>query len=172
MHYIWSKKIDELLLYFILFKEVGMSSFLDSYSHKTQQIKKYMSIVNFGDNTIDSEQIRSYYKKDFQKSFSLHLNADSHEIADTCVYMLVSNSYYGEFTTCFLDNRNSIDLDDHTELNSIVHNDSKEVLLCGFVDFPIILNCYREYESIKKIDEKLKKMDSMQKELDNLKLII
>ena len=51
---------------------------------------KYMSIVNFWDNIIDSEQIRSYYKKDFQKRFSLHLNADSHEIADTCVYMLVS----------------------------------------------------------------------------------
>ena len=135
------KKIDELLLYFILFKEVGMSSFLDSYSHKTQQIKKYMSIVNFWDNIIDSEQIRSYYKKDFQKRFSLLLNADSHEIADIFVYMLVSNSYYGEFTTRFLDNRNGLNLDDNTELNSIVHNDSKEVLLCGFVDFPIILNC-------------------------------
>ena len=165
-------KINKLPQYFNLFIEVGMSSFLDSYRHKTQQIKKYMSIINFGDNIIDNEQIRSYYKKDFQKRFSLHLNADSHEIADTFVYMLVSNSYYGEFTTRFLDNRNGLKLDDNSELNSIVPKDSKEVLLCGFVDFPKILNCYREYESIKKIDEKLKKMDSMQKELDNLKWIV
>ena len=88
-------KINKLPQYFNLFIEVGMSSFSDSYSHKTQQIKKYMSIVNFADNIIDNEQIRGYYKEDFQKRFSLHLNANSHEIADTAVYMLVSNSTYG-----------------------------------------------------------------------------
>ena len=166
------KKINELPQYFNLYIEVGMSSFHDSYNHKTQQIKKYMSIVNFAENIIENEQIRNYYKKDFQERFSLHLNANSHEIADTAVYMLVSNSDYGEFTTRFLDNRHSLNLEDNVQLNSIIPKDSKEVLLCGFVDFPKILNCYREYEAIQKIDDKLKKMDSMQKELDNLKLFI
>ena len=166
------KKINELPQYFNLYIEVGMSSFHDSYNHKTQQIKKYMSIVNFAENIIENEQIRDYYKKDFQERFSLHLNANSHEIADTAVYMLVSNSDYGEFTTRFLDNRHSLNLEDNVQLNSIIPKDSKEVLLCGFVDFPKILNCYREYEAIQKIDDKLKKMDSMQKELDNLKLFI
>ena len=102
----------------------------------------------------------------------MHLNAEAHEIADTAVFMLITNSSYGEFTHRFLDNRNSLNLSDNVELNSIISKSSKEVLLCGFVDFPRILNCYRNYELIKKIDEQLKKMDSMQKELDDLKLFI
>ena len=141
-----------------------------------------MSIVNFSENIIDDEKIRDIYKKNFQKRFSLHLNAKDHEIADIAIYILISNNSYGEFTFRFLDDRKSLNLAENKELNSIVPKTSKEVLLCGFVDFPKILNCYREYEAIQKIDEQLnqmnsmkkelKKMDNMKKELDELKLLI
>ena len=40
----------------------------------------------------------------------------------------------------------SFNLVENEELNSIVPTTSKEVLLCGFVDFPKIVNYYREYE--------------------------
>ena len=61
------KIINNLSQHFNLFIEVGMSSFVDSYRHKTQQIKKYILIVNFSENIIDDEKIRDIYMKDFQK---------------------------------------------------------------------------------------------------------
>ena len=131
-----------------------------------------MAVVNFAENIIDNEEIRCIYKKDFQSRFSLHLNKEEHEIADKAVYMLITNSDYGEFTRRFLDDRNSLNIRNNEEYNSIIPTSSKEVLLFAFVDFIQILNCYRQYESIKRIDDKLKKMDSMQKELDDLKLLI
>ena len=179
----YSKKVDKCILYeeerisklpqyFNLYIEVGLSTFYDYYKHKIQQIKKYMAIVNFAENIIDNEEIRCIYKKDFQSRFSLHLNKEEHEIADKAVYMLITNSDYGEFTRRFLDDRNSLNIRNNEEYNSIIPTSSKEVLLFAFVDFIKILNCYRQYESIKRIDDQLKKMDSIQKELKEMDSIL
>ena len=179
----YSKKVDKCILYeeerisklpqyFNLYIEVGLSTFYDYYKHKIQQIKKYMAIVNFAENIIDNEEIRCIYKKDFQSRFSLHLNKEEHEIADKAVYMLITNSDYGEFTRRFLDDRNSLNIRNNEEYNSVIPTSSKEVLLFAFVDFLQILNCYRQYESIKRIDDQLKKMDSIQKELKEMDSIL
>ena len=129
-------KIKQLPPYFNLFIEVGINSFeTSSYLHKIKQIKKYISILNFADNIIEDETVREIYKNDFQKRYNLNLNANKHAIADKSVYMLVANRSYGEFTSRFLDNRNSLNINNNDELNYIIPKTSKEILLCGFVDF-------------------------------------
>ena len=106
-------KIKNLPKYFILFIEVGISSFTSTYQLKTQQIHKYIVILNFANNIIEDKKIRGIYLKDFQKRFSLNLNKNEHEIADTFVFMLVANKSYGEFTALFLDNRVSLNLNNN-----------------------------------------------------------
>ena len=67
-----------------------------NFKHKSKQIQKYISIVNFGNNIIENEDIRDFYKKDFQLRYSLDLNLaqSNNKIADTSIFMLVSNTDY------------------------------------------------------------------------------
>ena len=175
------EKIKQLPPYFNLFIEVGINSFENtSYMHKIKQINKYISILNFADNIIENKTVREYYKNDFIKRYNLNLNANDHKIADKSVYMLVANKSYGEFTSRFLDNRNSLNINKNDELNSIISKTSKEILLCGFVDFPKIINNYKNNELLvkqieeqkKEIDEQKEKMQRMESELDYLKSLI
>ena len=112
------------------------------------------------------------YEEERISKLPQHLNKEEHEIADKAVYMLITNSDYGEFTRRFLDDRNSLNIRNNEEYNSVIPTSSKEVLLFAFVDFLQILNCYRQYESIKRIDDQLKKMDSIQKELKEMDSIL
>ena len=166
-------KIKKLPKYFHLFIEVFFNTFSSSYKYRLKQIQKYIEILNFGNNIIENEKIRDIYKKDFQFRYSLNLNMPNQKVAETSIFMLIFNSFYDEYTYRFLDNRNSLNLNNDSELNSILPKNSKEVLLCGFVYFPNILRCYRENELIKEIDkmgEELKKMDKIKKEINELYL--
>ena len=165
-------KIKALSEYFHLFIEVGISSFDATYKHKIQQIRKYISIVNFAKNIIEDDEIRTIYKNNFKERFNLNLNSNNSQIADTVVFMLISNNSYGEFTRRFLDNRNSLNLENNDELNSIAPKTSEDILLCGFVDFPKVINAYQKNELLKEIKEQKNKMDEMKKELDYLKFYI
>ena len=158
-------KINNLPKYFNLFIEVGISSFNSTYQHKTQQIHKYIALLNFANNIIEDEKIRGIYIKDFQNRFSLNLNKNEHEIADTSVFMLVSNNSYGEFTYRFIDNRGLLNLSNNNELQNIIPKTSKEILLCAFVDFPKIMNGYQKDELIKVINNQNMEMTQMKAQL-------
>ena len=172
-------KIKNLPQYFNLFIEVGISSFISTYKHKTQQIRKYIAILNFANNIIEDKIIREIYEKDFKHRFYLDLNTNKGKKADISVFMLIGNNSYGEFTSRFLDNRKSLFLNNNNELNSIISKDSKEILLCGFVDFPKIINCFHkdkllndQKKEIANLKERLKEMDKMKEELERMKLYI
>ena len=66
--------------------------------------------MNFAKNIIEDDEIRKIYKDNFKERFNLNLNSNNSQIADTVVFMLISNNSYGEFTRRFLDNRNSLNL--------------------------------------------------------------
>ena len=146
-------KIKGLPEYFHIFIEVGLNSFQATYKHKSKQIQKYISILNFGKNIIDNENIRKIYEKDFQIRYSLNLNSSNKKISDTSIFMLVFNSDYGEFTSRFLDNRKR----NKSELNSLVPKKSKEILLCCFVDFGKTINSFSF--KIFELSKKIKKND-------------
>ena len=96
-------KITELPDKFHLFVEVGLDVYKNEFRSKSRQIYKYISILNI-ENLIDNKRIKSIYHKNFQERYGLNFNTKQN-IADTNVYMLISNSSYEEFKKRFLDNK-------------------------------------------------------------------
>ena len=149
---------------FHLFIEVGLSSFDNNMSYKAKQINKYISVLNL-ESAINNDKIKMIYRNDFQKRYSLHLNSEKNKIANTYIYMLISNSDLGTFTSRFLDKK-TYKKDNNYEFNKILPKESKEILFCGFVDFEKNLNSSISLEI--KIDEHEKKIEKLNKEVERL----
>ena len=149
---------------FHLFIEVGLSSFDNNMSYKSKQINKYISVLNL-ESAINNDKIKMIYRNDFQKRYSLHLNSEKNKIANTYIYMLISNSDLGTFTSRFLDKK-TYKKDNNYEFNKILPKESKEILFCGFVDFEKNLNSSISLKI--KIDEHEKKIEKLNKEVERL----
>ena len=149
---------------FHLFIEVGLSSFDNNMSYKAKQINKYISVLNL-ESAINNDKIKMIYRNDFQNRYSLHLNSEKNKIANTYIYMLISNSDLGTFTSRFLDKK-TYKKDNNYEFNKILPKESKEILFCGFVDFEKNLNSSISLEI--KIDEHEKKIEKLNKEVERL----
>ena len=131
-------KITELPDKFHLFIEVGLDVYKNEFRSKSRQIYKYISILNI-ENLIDNKSIKSIYHKNFQERYGLNFNTKQN-IADTNVYMLISNSSYEEFKKRFLDNKEFKKEKDFDIFNEILPKDSKDFLFCGYVYFQKLFN--------------------------------
>ena len=131
-------KITELPDKFHLFIEVGLDVYKNEFRSKSRQIYKYISILNI-ENLIDNKSIKSIYHKNFQDRYGLNFNTKQN-IADTNVYMLISNSSYEEFKKRFLDNKEFKKEKDFDIFNEILPKDSKDFLFCGYVYFQKLFN--------------------------------
>ena len=131
-------KITELPDKFHLFIEVGLDVYKNEFRSKSRQIYKYISILNI-ENLIDNKRIKSIYHKNFQDRYGLNFNTKQN-IADTNVYMLISNSSYEEFKKRFLDNKEFKKEKDFDIFNEILQKDSKDFLFCGYVYFQKLFN--------------------------------
>ena len=149
---------------FHLFIEVGLSSFDNNMSYKSKQINKYISVLNL-ESAINNDKIKMIYRNDFQNRYSLYLNSEKNKIANTYIYMLISNSDLGTFTSRFLDKK-TYKKDNNYQFNNILPKESKEILFCGFVDFEKNLNSSISLEI--KIDEHEKKIEKLNKEVERL----
>ena len=152
-------KITELPDKFHLFIEVGLDVYKNEFRSKSRQIYKYISILNI-ENLIDNKSIKSIYHKNFQERYGLNFNTKQN-IADTNVYMLISNSSYEEFKKRFLDNKEFKKEKDFDIFNEILPKDSKDFLFCGYVYFQKLfnenINDKIEHEQNKKMIEDLNK---------------
>jgi len=161
-------KIKKFPNKFNLFIEVGLNSFLSHFMNKAKQINKYISFINFP-NIIDNKEIKDIYLYDFRQRFGLFLNSPkNNEYSEVSVYILISDSDYGEFTYRFLDNKN-FKFENEPGFYTIVPKESKEVLLCGFVEFSkyikinSVLN-WNNNSQEEKFEKRIKKVQENQKE--------
>jgi hypothetical protein len=131
--------------------EVGLNAFADqTINNKIKQIQKYIFIFNFI-NIINDNGIREKYMKNFIKKHSLNQNLKKNEeISNKFIYLIISNSEYGQFTRVFFDKKqfknneeNNLlnnNLLNNNLLNNILKKNSKELILFGFVNFEQNLN--------------------------------
>ncbi len=131
--------------------EVGLNAFADqTINNKIKQIQKYIFIFNFI-NIINDNGIREQYMKNFIKKHSLNQNLKKNEeISNKFIYLIISNSEYGQFTRVFFDKKqfknneeNNLlnnNLLNNNLLNNILKKNSKELILFGFVNFEQNLN--------------------------------
>ena len=157
-------KITELPDKFHLFIEVGLDVYKNEFRSKSRQIYKYISILNI-ENLIDNQSIKSIYHKNFQDRYGLNFNTKQN-IADTNVYMLISNSSYEEFKKRFLDNKEFKKEKDFDIFNGILQKDSKDFLFCGYV---YLQKLFIESIDNKKENELIKKMiEDLNKKMNHL----
>lgn len=126
--------------------EVGLNAFADqTINNKIKQIQKYIFIFNFI-NIINDNGIREQYMKNFIKKHSLNQNLKKNEeISNKFIYLIISNSEYGQFTRVFFDkkqfkNNEENNLLNNNLLNNILKKNLKELILFGFVNFEQNLN--------------------------------
>ena len=157
-------KITELPDKFHLFIEVGLDVYKNEFRSKSRQIYKYISILNI-ENLIDNQSIKSIYHKNFQDRYGLNFNTKQN-IADTNVYMLISNSSYEEFKKRFLDNKEFKKEKDFDIFNGILQKDSKDFLFCSYV---YLQKLFIESIDNKKENELIKKMiEDLNKKMNHL----
>ena len=136
------KKLADLPELFHLFIEVGLNIYDKEIKYKAKQINKYISVLNLK-NVISDEKIKKIYEEDIIKRLKLNSNSKDDKKANNIVYMLISNSEYGTFTSRFLDKKNyKLDYESD-EFKKLLPKDSKEFLFCGYVDFDRGINSDR-----------------------------
>lgn len=136
------KKLADLPELFHLFIEVGLNIYDKEIKYKAKQINKYISVLNLK-NVISDEKIKKIYEEDIIKRLKLNSNSKDDKKANNIVYMLISNSEYGTFTSRFLDKKNyKLDYESD-EFKKLLPKDSKEFLFCGYVDFDKGINSDR-----------------------------
>ena len=136
------KKLADLPELFHLFIEVGLNIYDKEIKYKAKQINKYISVLNLK-NVISDEKIKKIYEEDIIKRLKLNSNSKDEKKANNIVYMLISNSEYGTFTSRFLDKKNyKLDYESD-EFKKLLPKDSKEFLFCGYVDFDKGINSDR-----------------------------
>ena len=130
-----------------------------------------------------NDSIKKKYIDDFEKRLLLHLNLKNGNIAQTYVYMVISNSDFSSFTIRFLDNK-SYQKDYNDEFENICSIAPDEFICCGYVNFEKKLNS-NEFlkkkledqdkkieEQDKKIEEQNKKLEEQNKKLEKLKKVV
>ena len=158
---------------FNLFAEVGLNVFNNEYKKKKEQIKKYNYILNFG-KIIQDTEIYKKYKKEFDNEYYYEKNIDVDIFPDECVYLIVSNSTYAEFTHRFLDYKNYKDDKKEKkmgELNDLLlPKDSNSNIYCAFINFDngINMSLIEKFESEKKIKELESNNKKMGKKIEKL----
>ena len=161
--------------------EVGLNAFADqTINNKIKQIQKYIFIFNFI-NIINDNGIREQYMKNFIKKHSLNQNLKKNEeISNKFIYLIISNSEYGQFTRVFFDKKqfknneeNNLlnnNLLNNNLLNNILKKNSKELILFGFVNFEQNLN-YINY-NFKIIQTLEEDKELMLKKIEEQKLML
>ena len=157
------KKLADLPELFHLFIEVGLNIYDKEIKYKAKQINKYISVLNLK-NVISDEKIKKIYEEDIIKRLKLNSNSKDEKKANNIVYMLISNSEYGTFTSRFLDKKNyKLDYESD-EFKKLLPKDSKEFLFCGYVDFDKGINSDRAL--LMKIENQQNEMKEQKENLE------
>ena len=157
------KKLADLPELFHLFIEVGLNIYDKEIKYKAKQINKYISVLNLK-NVISDEKIKKIYEEDIIKRLKLNSNSKDDKKANNIVYMLISNSEYGTFTSRFLDKKNyKLDYESD-EFKKLLPKDSKEFLFCGYVDFDRGINSDRAL--LMKIENQQNEMKEQKKDFE------
>ena len=158
------KKLADLPELFHLFIEVGLNIYDKEIKYKAKQINKYISVLNLK-NVISDEKIKKIYEEDIIKRLKLNSNSKDDKKANNIVYMLISNSEYGTFTSRFLDKKNyKLDYESD-EFKKLLPKDSKEFLFCGYVDFDKGINSDRAL--MMKIEYQQNEMKEQKKDFED-----
>lgn len=162
-----------------LIVEVGLNAFaVNTIKNKIKQIQKYINIINFI-NVIEDNNIKKEFMENFKKQHCLNQNLKKNEeISNKFIYLIISNSEYGQFTRVFFDSKQFKNQEENNHLKNILNKNQEELILFGFVNFEQNLNYnfkriqnMEENEGVmnKKINEQNLKIINQNKEMEKMK---